>query len=409
MLVSAALALWLAAVPLLAYPAFGIKRYGRSSGVSAGAVAAPGAAAGAWPRAYYGDYHYTQQPQPPLAYAYPPLPYYYDQPRQHPGYGFYNYDDDVVASDPIEDIEAMLWWQDEIQQEAEREQREEALPIGQEMWFEHSSPRDDTAEVNSQFLRNLILSQLYSDEQQRQRAAAAASLYPHAQPPQLYLHPQVQQQVPYGVPLLPEHEERLLADDAAAWEYTSSARQLPYPYGTEEDAEPAAYDEDVVELKSLVKKARQHAASASLATQKRPEFASELGPWFEGGMRFSDRKAPAGDESQAAAATSTSTPAPDTTTTTSTTTARPAFDDKRRGMKEVAMPRPATPVRRPTGTRSGSGSHTSVYDTIRHLLSMEATLQEKEEVSRRPPQKRFVSSEEALVEQLGGLHKPLST
>jgi hypothetical protein len=423
------------------------------------------------------EYYYTQEPGSFSAYPYYPtgsatngnlkysvyqsvVPYYYGDGRQRLGYGYYGYDE---ATDPVYDL------QEEIQQEEEREEREEALPIGQETWFEgggasqRQSQGDSMADVNAAFLQNLIMSQMYNDANSGH----------------------VLRNSPYV------GSSYSVADDSNpdTWTYDTerSRSQISGDYNQNSDEE--LEDEDVRELKSLVKKNRSgemtdHSASSpnwfpAISTKQheydqirykthnsvvdnthRPDyyepiwFPTENGPWFEnswgssmsykrsseplyqsirsynkkqesseygpwipkGTINFSDRKGNGimssasntkfakiyqeqhnSDGSQKVKATLTDTTPIRFTTTTpiptisavtlppveATSTSAAEFDS-RRGQKEVALLRPPAPVRHPFTvqavnkmlTRSRPASHhvSSVYDTIKQLLSMEQGL-----------------------------------
>lgn len=164
-----------------AHPIYGTKRYGRSSagppnnwGMSS-VLHVPSYYLQAMPRPHtyppltfydhvnpyapdYDEYYYPDSLSYPLYYpSYPAartsdlyqsfLPYYYGE-RAYPGYY------DVV--DPIEDIQEEM-----LQQDQEREQREESLPIGQETWYEtdETAPQqgDSLDDVNAAFMKNLMI------------------------------------------------------------------------------------------------------------------------------------------------------------------------------------------------------------------------------------------------------------
>ncbi|KAK9747183.1 hypothetical protein QE152_g5550 [Popillia japonica] len=147
-------------------PVYGTKRYGRS-------VIVPRPTWNTqpyqqlirtqrYPMSYYDMYPYSQSylddyyyPQEAYPIYYPArtskyevyqavMPYYYnDRPVVRPNY-YYGYADGV---EPVVDLE------EEILQEAEREEREDAQPIGQEMYYENESNTDDNLDdVNAAFL-----------------------------------------------------------------------------------------------------------------------------------------------------------------------------------------------------------------------------------------------------------------
>jgi hypothetical protein len=415
------------------------------------------------------DYYYAQDPGSFGSYPYYPTsngmngnmkyslyqsvaPYYYGDGHQRVGYGYYGYDE---GSDPVYDL------QEEIQQEEEREEREESLPIGQETWFEgggvsQRQPQGDSlADVNAAFLQNLIMSHMYND-------ANSGHVVRH-----------------------PPHDGALYSvGDDGSWTY-ETGRTRGQDSGEYQNSDEDLEDEDVRELKSLVKKNRSgepngHTGNSpnnwfpALSTKQndhdqtwythssvvdnthRPEyyepiwFPTENGPWFEnswgsgmsykrsseplyqsirsynkkqesseygpwipkGNINFSDRKGngmiiPASGSKVAKTyhephiagsqnvktspikgtptPSATITPIPTTSATISspveTTTISGAEFDSRRGQKEVALLRPPTPARRPftahtmdkmlARSRTPARQPSSVYDTIKQLLSME--------------------------------------
>lgn len=354
------------------YPIYGTKRYGRSA-------AAHRAVSGGWnpyqqmvrtqryPVSYYELYPYTQSyaddyyyPQETYPMYYPArtskyevyqavLPYYYgDRPSTKPGYGYYGYND----NDPSD-------LQDEILQEAEREQREDSQPIGQEMLYENEdvNTKDTLDEVNAAFLQNLIMSQVYKDAVNTQKDYYDTN--------------------PYG--------EYYQNDDGyGRWEETSVE---PKPNYRQED-------EDVRELKQLAKPklnkqdmdnihwfqnrnyrnqgSKRSTLAKSPSAFKKEEF-SEHGPTMYGTheIAFSDRKASA----KLSSSTTSTTAAPVTEEIPKTVVAG--------GQKEEVLARPATPVRHPFSapvldmmkSEEEQKRTPSVYDTIKHMLDMEKNLE----------------------------------
>ncbi|XP_058818677.1 basic-leucine zipper transcription factor A-like [Topomyia yanbarensis] len=136
---------------------------------------------------------------------------------------------------------------------------------------------------------------------------------------------------------------------------------------------------------------------------------------------------------------SSTTPAITTTTTTTTTTSSPKpqsaiVDNEHSGQKEIAIPRPASPARNPFANLGGlpraqpaqavavnmvaqakpaRAKSGSVYDTIKKIINMQQNLedadlaQQLDSQKHRDPrvQKRFVTNEESLVQQLDGLKR----
>jgi hypothetical protein len=263
---------------LFAYPVFGTKSYGRSTGlphrVSTWGFPAPpplqayqqpqihsqthyGLGASSAPNYYAAesvvnypytqdypdnDYYYAQEPSTYGTYPYYPAgssisngnmkysvyqpvsPYYYGDGHQRMGYGYYGYDE---TSDPVYDL------QEEIQQEEEREEREETLPIGQETWFEGGSvsqrqPQgDNMADINAAFLQNLIMSHMYNN-------ANSGHVLRH-----------------------PLYSSYSAAENGNqdSWVY-DTGRDRNQAFGDYENSDEDLEDEDVRELKSLVKKNR---------------------------------------------------------------------------------------------------------------------------------------------------------
>lgn len=489
-----------------AYPVFGTKRYGRSTGlphrVSTWGIPAPlplqayqqpqprtqtsyGLGIPSSPSYYTADsimnypytqdypdneYYYAQDPGSFGSYPYYPTsvtngnmkyslyqsmaPYYYGDGHQRMGYGYYGYDE---PNDPVYDL------QEELQQEDDREEREESLPVGQETWFEGGSglqrqpQRDSLADVNAAFLQNLIMSHMYND----------------ANSGHIVTHP------PHEGASYSEGDD----DVQGRWAY-ETGRTRSQASGEYQNSDEDLEDEDVRELKSLVKKNRSgelkdhagntpnnwfpalsniqndhpqtwYAHSSVVDNTHRPEyyepiwFPTENGPWFENGwgsgmsykrsyeplyksirsynkkqesseygpwipkgnINFSDRKGngmmgpvsaskvaktyheqAAGSKNVKTSPTetipirpATTTPVPTTSAVTSspveTTSISGAEFDSRRGQKEVALLRPPTPARHPftdqtmdkilTRSRTAARHPTSVYDTIKQLLSME--------------------------------------
>nr|CAD7392766.1 unnamed protein product [Timema cristinae] len=473
---------------LSSYPVFGTKRYGRSTGQPHRQSSTWGVPAaiplqpfqhppqshapipyGYSSASYYSpdpvvsypyvqdyldvnDFYYVPEPSPYGGYipresanvnyaAYQPvMSYYYGDAHQQPNYGYYGYEQ---GNDPVDDI------QEEIQEE-EREERGESLPIGQETWFEGggtNSQKDSMSDANAAFLQNLILSQLYNDAAGGNRAAISGLRH---QQPQPY----------YGLPYYDDEN----AKDDDVWVYGDVNDGSSYDGYYNTNGNQNDEDEDVRELKSLVKKNyRKNSAkkqegqslgkspmyvvpvistersdqadyeptwfgndegpmnskngpeNGSLYSKreqdddtdtlyrtdkiykKKQEF-SEFGTWIPSrgtAINFTDRKMTGGLKERKSRPTksanvvttrTTTSTLPETTptdvTTTTTSTESPEFD-ARRGQKEVPLLRPANPVRHPFTapvmdrlmTRGQSAHYaTSVYDTIKQLLSMEQGL-----------------------------------
>lgn len=275
---------------------------------------------------YPSDYYYPQDSYPMY---YPPrtskyevyqavLPYYYQEPYTRPSYN-YGYED------PLIDL------QDEVQ-EAEREEREEAQPIGHESFYENddeSSDRDGSyADINAAFLQNLILSQMYQDSLDNQKQSYDG----------------------YN-------------------DYDES-------YGRSDEVKPKttypAEDENVRELKQLPKqgknrqlrKQKQRKQNQQKQQKEEKRSSDYLPDSYQGTMVYADRKPIMKLEPS------------------SSTTEIPKNEVK--GQKEEFQMRPATPVRHPfaspvlammTNTEKEKKRTPSVYDTIKHMLDMEKSLE----------------------------------
>ncbi|KAJ8944556.1 hypothetical protein NQ318_015724 [Aromia moschata] len=357
----------------LAYnPIYGTKRYGRSTNRLTTSYdpypyQSPMFQTQRYPLNYYKLYPYSQSypedyyyPQETYPVYYPAprtskyevyqavLPYYYqERPVTRPGYGYYGY------ADPMVDL------QEEMIQEAEREEREEAQPIGHESYYENEAGNGDEEaldEVNAAFLQNLILSQMYQDS---------------------------------------VDGEKDVYDQYADADYDG--------YGKFEDInDKPAYnseDEDVRELKQLTK---QHSRKQQLRNQARNdeihwfqqnEFKNQkndnkrsdgnlnrVPDVYMGPVVYSDRKP--------IVKLSTTTTTPTTTAQSPISTEEPKRDA--RGQKEEFQMRPATPVRHPftspvlammSKNEVEKKRTPSVYDTIKHMLDMEKSLENVNEGS----------------------------
>ncbi|XP_008192531.2 uncharacterized protein LOC103312793 isoform X1 [Tribolium castaneum] len=352
--------------PSLSYPVYGTKRYGRSSGQRVSSWAPyQMVRTQRYPVNYYELYPYSQgypddyYPQETYPVYYPPartskyevyqavLPYYYgDHIMTRPNYGYYD-------TDPL-DI------QEEMMQEAEREEREEAQPIGHELLYENEDPNEENLDdVNAAFLQNLIMSQMYKEALDNQKDYYD-DYYPNEE---------------YG-----------------KWEDIPKQKSR---YSQE--------DEDVRELKQLVK------------SKNKPNL-NEI-HWFQHGNfrkqkeqqsknSFTEKRDKTFDRKPVNKLTTTTPPPPAT-----------SLEPKRdaRGQKEEVLMRPATPVRHPFSSpvlemmsKDDERKRTpSVYDTIKHMLDMEKSLENKYGADEIRPhmKKRIIASEESLTHQLSVLKK----
>lgn len=285
-------------------------------------------------QSYLDDYYYPQEAYP---IYYPArtskyevyqavMPYYYnDRPVVRPNY-YYGYADGV---EPVVDLE------EEILQEAEREEREDAQPIGQEMYYENESNTDDNLDdVNAAFLQNLIMSQMYNDAMAGQRDYSQKSNY------------------------------RDSDDVYGKWE------EYPVDNGKEYYQE----DEEVKELKNLANK------NEKLSAEDRRH-------WFDKGTHSHSAIKHQNNNWESKREISKSNKVltdhkemfKNSPATTEATTRKEA-----RGQKEEVLLRPAVPARHGFSnqmlsmmTKNGEERKRtpSVYDTIKHMLDMEKSLE----------------------------------
>lgn len=358
----------------LAHPVFGTKRYGRT-----GAAPSPhpgwGAASPSYyvettPRMHYLDHDYYYQPLyyygAPMGmrgvYQPPPPPPYYAYGRYGYGYG-YGYGHGPrnahYYDDPVDDL------QEEMHQEDERE---EALPVGQEMWYENDADgerRDDSIDdVNAAFLQNLML---YNDAMAD--ADVGDDYYRYEEP-----------------------ETSGNIDDG----YAIDAPYAYYaPWTDTGRKHPGDLDEDVKELKMLQeepKKQRKAQGGKKQRKERKGEAEQRIRMLEKGAANKKTPSSGANDseawikwsgDKRAVTGATTST----MTTTTTPSAGEIAQRDARRGQKEVVLVRPATPVRRPfsepvmqllqrTHQQPERKRTPSVYDTIKHLLEMEKSLEQ---------------------------------
>lgn len=329
-----------------AVPVYGTKRYGRSAIMHRPVLNTQPyqqlVRTQRYPMNYYDMYPYSQSylddyyhPQESYPLYYPArtskyevyqavMPYYYnDRPVMRPNY-YYGYAD---GAEPMANVE------EEILQESEREEREDAQPIGQEMYYENDSPRDDNLDdINAAFLQNLIMTQMYNDAM-------------------------TDQQDDYA------HKE----DDVyGKWEEYPSENKNYYQE-----------DEDVRELKNLASKSDQ------LSVEDRRH-------WFDKGTHPSQPQRPGNHHNnnweikRSDAKNLKSNNIGDRKRITIPTTTESSLMRKETGgQKEEVLPRPATPARHPfsnqvlsmmTKSEDERKKSPSVYDTIKHMLDMEKSL-----------------------------------
>lgn len=277
-------------------------------------------------------------------------PYYYSD-RLLP-YGYYGNDDTYLPTDDP---------QDAVHDEDLRNgDRTEALPVGQETWFEGESvPRwqNDYDDVNAAFLQNLIMSQMYNDAMAKN------------------------DQIPTEKTITKQQENDDYED------------RRPAEYYGERDTRDFE-DEDVRELKALAGKPLYHVPKTNVYSndknyrqqQWQHDFSTPSAvrreeqhdhyddyPNDEAWINWGNKR----DSKTVKIAVKTTLAPPTTTMVTSTKIPSPVT---LAGQKEEVLLRPATPVRHPfaepvmqmLAANVGQKKRTpSVYDTIKQLLSME--------------------------------------
>lgn len=324
----------------LSVPIYGTKRYGQSYHVTpyhsmVRTTRYPVGYYDNYPSASnYDDYYY--QDGFPLYYPRTSkyevyqavMPYYYEErpvSAARYGYNYYGYDDPVV------DL------QEEMIQEAEREQREDAQPIGHEVMYEndYDEDPDEADDTKVAFLQNLILTQMYNDQQREDDG--------------------------YDT-MYDSYDDYRRYDDAT-----------DLPYRQQED-------KDVDDLKQLAReqnkpkpyrkqKQNNHVPQWYNNKPSQKTVANVYNPEAKRGNKQHDRKNFV-DRKPILVVPTTIQPALETST-------------KREGQKEIVMMRPATPVRNPFSnqvlemmTKNDNKKRTpSVYDTIKKMLEMEKSLE----------------------------------
>ncbi|KAB0799293.1 hypothetical protein PPYR_07173 [Photinus pyralis] len=408
--------------PCLSYPVFGTKRYNGRSAVlrrannnySWGTSVQPYQQflrAQRFPVNYYemypygrdyqDDYYYPQETISYPLYIPPPrtskyevyqavLPYYYgDRPLARQDYGYYGYE---KSAEPIENLE------DDIIQEAQREEREDAQPIGQEVLYENEDGEESLDDVNAAFLQNLIMSQMYKDASSKQKN------YYDQYPSTDYYYDE---------------------DNYEKWDDTQVLPKQTYQE-----------DEDVRELKQLVKPQRQDV----FGLQKGPSAEERLHLFRNENKnknpkgKFADKHGWDGKRSKSNAASmgslrytvndfprndlplvlkATSSPAVTPTSLPKATSTSPKRDS-RKGQKEEVLMRPATPIKNPFSSKvlemmkePERKREPSVYDTIKHMLDVEKSLENSYRANemRSPMRKRIITDEDSLIQQLSLLKK----
>lgn len=324
--------------PTLSYPVYGTKRYGRSASSQHVSSWAPyqmmqQQQPQRYPVSYYELYPYSQTysddyyPQESYPLYYPPartskyevyqavLPYYYnDQILTRPSYGYYD-------TDPTVDL------QEEMIQEAEREEREDAQPIGHELLYEDQTD-ENLDDVNAAFLQNLIMSQMYKESLDNHKSY---------------------------------YDDYYTGEDYGKWQ--DNSKDKVKPHYTQED-------KDVRELKQLAKAKPKNPKMDDIHWFKHTNFRNQKDNQYK---NTHENKRDSYRKNLVKLTTTTSSPDKNT------------FAPKRdiRGQKEEVLIRPATPVRHPFSNSviemmskdDDRKRSSSVYDTIKHMLDMEKSLE----------------------------------
>ncbi|VEN63052.1 unnamed protein product [Callosobruchus maculatus] len=299
------------------------------------------------------------------------LPYYTDTP-----YGT-TYDYDPAAE-----------LQDEIQ-EAEREEREEAQPIGHESFYENDNDnsQDNYADVNAAFLQNLILSQMYQDSLAKDKGQAFNGYSDYED-----TYNQVNEKPSY---FEPSSTTTGPSDD----EDVKELKQLPKQHKNRQLRKQGKAGNDLHWSQKQGKSNRRKQKEQQPDKRSSNDLDYFQVPYSES-VVFTDRKA-AIKMPPAVAVGGSSTPEP--------------LVQELHGQKEEFQMRPATPVRHPFAapvltmlSNRGEAKRRapSVYDTIKHMLDMEKSLENNKNSELRPSmKKRIITSEDNLTRQLTVLKK----
>ncbi|XP_055541864.1 probable serine/threonine-protein kinase mps1 [Wyeomyia smithii] len=412
---------------------------------------------------------------------YKPTPYYYAHAPS------YSYSDDRELNNPLDDLH------EEMLQEDERERARDYMPVGQEQWYE--SPARHSAD--STFLRNLIMynKQMNSLRNNQPDSGEEYEEYDGADP-EYYDTPYADSgNAGYSSYINPydnsNNNNNANSNSRSTLSKITSLRNSMAKNALEDD-------EEVQELKSLIHQQKNSRVAQQQQQLHQPQFLQSFhklqdelptaapipdikqqqqrsmssdyqqngntDSWqrdspsynsydyeneYDDNWSHWDRKRNVQPKKLALPIFPfTATPAAVTTTTTPTvvtvetltTSAKPSQAQTRNeynGQKEVAVPRPAAPVRNPFANLSGlqkqSGHHPtagtvvnmiaqakpikvkpgSVYDTIKKIIDMQQNLEDAELALQLDNQKhqgtrvhkRFVTNEESLVQQLDGLKR----
>lgn len=357
--------------PGLSLPVYGTTRYGRPAAAPA---PSPLYYRPARPYPYtdtYADELYYQ-PMPVVHYPYYPVsspyneadmyrtayPYYYTPYGYYGNEETYNPAEETIHEDPTRVGGA----------------RADALPVGQETWFEGDSTpswRTDYDDVNAAFLQNLIMSQMYdealdkssieSDEKQNQNSLHESDEYDEHRVPEYYGDRNTRDfededvrelKALAGKPLYHVPKTSVYAATGSVHTGDPTRRAQPSWYQDSEDSTPK-----------------------TLRRDEEPQFSDDYQN-DEGWINWGSKRSP--KISKVETIKRIMTPKP--TLFTTTTTPAPATKG-RGGQKEEVLLRPATPARHPfpepvmhllaANMPNHNKRSPSVYDTIKRLLTME--------------------------------------
>lgn len=325
-----------------AYPVYGTKRYSSDSGIEV--LPNP-----SWDvqallpyrefvrtqRYHPDEYYYGGRQEVPAypIYVQPPrtskyevyqsvMPYYYDERAILPVYKYYPGDLD-----------------EDFLQETERQMREDAQPIGQEVLYENEAGNDNIDDLNAAFLQNLMASQMYRDRERGQYDDY------------------------YSYSDEDEDEESLSAaaqEDDDVRELKQLSRSQSVGPNMEDRLRNLYYENKPAKTKS-------NKRNFALANKKEEYREHGANVFSSEDLTFTDRKPQVNGFNEFA----------------STTTAAPVRANKHGGQKEEVLFRPAVLQKNefPEAlTRSSSSNNnnknrkSSVYDTIKHMLDMETSL-----------------------------------
>lgn len=330
-------------------------------------------------RDYQDEYYYPQEAISYPVYIPPPrtskyevyqavLPYYYrEQPYAQQDYGYYRYDKNA---DPVTSLE------EEMLQETQREEREDAQPIGQEVLYENDNNDDNLDDVNAAFLHNLIMSQMYKDATNKQKEYY--DQYPttdyyfdddnYAKWDDGFLDPKSYQDDEDVRELKqlakPQNHDKYNLNGRPTTEERAHTFRKNYSKNSNKNKKPKISKDNIYYAEN-----KRNALTNDNTEKSREPGLSVLGVH---NVPFLNRK-------------SVLVPNSDSISTTIGPKSTTDYSPKRntRGQKEEVLMRPATPVRHSISTpvltvmkdQPERKREPSVYDTIKHMLDIEKSLE----------------------------------